>query len=78
MREFIQQNPNRWADQIRLRRDAFKGIFIIVEGRSDKLVYSNFVNAKTCQFTITDGKEQALNTIKILDNGSSGSTVKTV
>jgi hypothetical protein len=68
MREFIQQNPNRWADQIRLRRDAFKGVFIIVEGHSDKLVYSNFVNTETCQFTITDGKEQALNTIKILDN----------
>jgi hypothetical protein len=68
MREFIQQNPNRWADQIRLRRDAFNGIFIIVEGHSDKLVYSNFVNSETCQFTITDGKEQALNTIEILDN----------
>jgi len=68
MREFTQQNPNRWADQIRLRRDAFKGIFIIVEGHSDKLVYSNFVNTETCQFTITDGKEQALNTIEILDN----------
>ena len=68
MREFTQQNPNRWADQIRLRRDAFKGIFIIVEGHSDKLVYSNFVNTETCQFTITDGKKQALNTIEILDN----------
>lgn len=68
MREFIQQNPNRWADQIRLRRDAFNGIFIIVEGHSDKLVYSNFVNSETCQFTITDGKKQAMDTIRILDN----------
>lgn len=68
MKELIQQNPNRWADQIRLRRDAFKGVFIIVEGHSDKLVYNNFMNTETCQFTITDGKKQALNTIEILDN----------
>ncbi|UXE63183.1 MAG: DUF4435 domain-containing protein [Woronichinia naegeliana WA131] len=68
MREYIQQNPNRWADQIRLRRDAFAGVFLIVEGHSDKLVYSNFVNSETCEFVISDGKEQALNTIKILDN----------
>jgi hypothetical protein len=68
MREYIQQNPNRWADQIRLRRDAFFGVFLIVEGHSDKLVYSNFVNSETCEFVISDGKEQALNTIKILDN----------
>jgi hypothetical protein len=68
MREYIQQNPNRWADQIRLRRDAFFGVFLIVEGHSDKLVYSNFVNSETCEFVISDGKEQALNTMKILDN----------
>lgn len=68
MREYIKQNPNRWADQIRLRRDAFAGVFLVVEGHSDKLVYSNFVNSKTCEFVISDGKEQALNTIKILDN----------
>lgn len=68
MRESIQKNPNRWADQIRLRRSAFTGVFLIVEGHSDKLVYSNFVNSKTCEFVISDGKKQALNTIKILDN----------
>ncbi len=68
MREYIQQNPNRWADQIRLRRDAFAGVFLVVEGYTDKLVYGNFVNPKTCEFVISDGKEQALNTIKILDN----------
>jgi hypothetical protein len=43
-------------------------VFLVVEGYTDKLVYGNFVNPKTCEFVISDGKEQALNTIKILDN----------
>ncbi|MEB3249836.1 MAG: DUF4435 domain-containing protein [Merismopediaceae bacterium] len=68
MREYIRKNPNRWADQIRLRRDSFAGVFLVVEGHSDKLVYSSFINSEACEFVITDGKEQVTNTIKILDS----------
>lgn len=37
MREHI--TPNRIANQIRMRRTIHLGTFLIVEGRSDKLVY---------------------------------------
>lgn len=65
MQEYL--NANYYANQIRMRRSSYKGTFIIVEGRYDKLVYTNIFNIQEEYFTITLGKEKALETINILN-----------
>ncbi|MFP5274218.1 DUF4435 domain-containing protein [Coleofasciculus sp.] len=65
MREFI--TPDRIANQIRMRRSSHKGSFIIVEGRSDKLVYERFIDDTNCEFSIAIGKENAVAAIRILE-----------
>ncbi|MEQ8752940.1 MAG: DUF4435 domain-containing protein [Coleofasciculus sp. G1-WW12-02] len=65
MREFI--TPDRIANQIRMRRSSHKGSFIIVEGRSDKLVYERFIDGTNCEFSIASGKENAVAAIRILE-----------
>ncbi|MEQ9667346.1 DUF4435 domain-containing protein [Coleofasciculus sp. G2-EDA-02] len=65
MREFI--TPDRIANQIRMRRSSHKGSFLIVEGRSDKLVYERFIDETNCEFSIASGKENAVAAIRILE-----------
>lgn len=65
MREYI--TPERIANQIRLRRSNFSGAFIIVEGRSDNLVYERLVSQHKCEFSIALNKDNAINALDILD-----------
>ena len=65
MRKFI--TPDRIANQIRMRRSSHKGCFLIVEGRSDKLVYERFIDDTNCEFSIASGKENAVSAIRILE-----------
>jgi hypothetical protein len=65
MREFI--TPDRIANQVRMRRSSHKGSFLIVEGRSDKLVYERFIDRTNCEFSIASGKENAVSAIRILE-----------
>lgn len=65
MRKFI--TPDRIANQIRMRRSSHKGSFLIVEGRSDKLVYERFIDDTKCEFSIASGKKNAVSAIRILE-----------
>jgi hypothetical protein len=65
MREFI--TPEFIATQIKMRRGAYSGTFIIVEGRYDMLVYERFVNGEKCKFEIADGKDKAIRALAILE-----------
>lgn len=58
MREYI--TPERIANQIRLRRSNFSGAFIIVEGRSDNLVYERLVSQNKCEFSIALNNREAI------------------
>ncbi|WP_044205588.1 DUF4435 domain-containing protein [Coleofasciculus chthonoplastes] len=50
-----------------MRRSSHKGSFLIVEGRSDKLVYERFIDDRKCEFSIASGKENAVSAIRILE-----------
>ncbi|ACK64718.1 conserved hypothetical protein [Rippkaea orientalis PCC 8801] len=65
MQEYL--NANFFANQIRMRRSSYEGTFIIVEGRYDRLVYGNIFNEEKCDFTVSYGKEKAIDIIKILN-----------
>lgn len=65
MREYI--TPERIANQIRMRRSTYLGTFLIVEGRSDKLVYDRVVESKKCEFSIACGKENGIKALEILE-----------
>lgn len=44
------------ANQIRMRRSTFTGVFLLVEGSSDKVFYERFVNKLICQMVVISGK----------------------
>jgi len=50
-----------------MRRSSHKGSFLIVEGRSDKLVYERFIDGTNCEFSIASGKDNAVAAIRILE-----------
>ena len=68
MKEYI--NPHILANRIRLQRDDYQGTVILVEGRYDKLVYGNIFNIQEEYFHVSEGKENAIETIKILNQGN--------
>lgn len=66
MRDAI--TPDRIANQIRMRRSAYTGTFIIVEGSTDVRVYERCVDSKKCEFSIAHNKDNAISALKILQN----------
>jgi Protein of unknown function (DUF4435) len=44
------------ANQIRMRRSTFTGVFLLVEGSSDKFFYECFVDKLSCQISVISGK----------------------
>lgn len=66
MRDFI--TVDREANAIRLRRSAFLGTFILVEGNYDKLFYQRFVDKANCELISVSGKPSSkLRVIKVLE-----------
>ena len=65
MREQI--TPDRIANSIRLLRSAHEGVFLIVEGHSDKLIYERLVNKQEVRVTIASGKNNAIKALSILE-----------
>lgn len=67
MRDAI--TPYRIANQIRMRRDdnTHSGTFLIVEGRSDKLLYERFINSEKCEFSIAYSKNNATGALRLLE-----------
>ena len=62
---------DREANAIRLTRGSFPGVFVLVEGSTDKIFYSNLINEKQCQITATTGgnsrKKRAIEILTILE-----------
>ena len=65
MREQI--TPDRIANSIRLLRSDHEGVFLIVEGHSDKLIYERLVNKQEVRVTIASGKNNAIKALSILE-----------
>jgi hypothetical protein len=65
MREFI--TPEFIANQIRMRRSAYSGTFIIVEGSTDTRVYERCLDNKKCNFEIANNKDKAIAALSILE-----------
>lgn len=65
MQEFI--NGDVIANAIRMKRTHFDGSFLIVEGRSDKLVYERLVDIELCHIEIALGRDPAIHAIRILN-----------
>ena len=65
MREQI--TPDRIANSIRLLRGNHEGVFLIVEGHSDKLIYERLVNKQEVRITIASGKNNAIKALSILE-----------
>jgi hypothetical protein len=65
MREQI--TPDRIANSIRLLRGDHEGVFLIVEGHSDKLIYERLVNKQEVRVTIASGKNNAIKALSILE-----------
>jgi Protein of unknown function (DUF4435) len=58
---------DRYANTVRQQRSTFSGTFLLVEGRSDKIFYSNFIDNVLCRFLVTDGKDNAMKTLNSLE-----------
>ena len=63
----IQGDARSMANQIRMERQVFKGAFVIVEGRDDKLCLQQHTSAKDVEIIVAQGKENVIETIEILD-----------
>jgi len=63
---------NTIANSILMRRSSgsFEGTFVIVEGRSDKLVYEELFDEVNYTFIVSEGKEKAIEIIEILDKAN--------
>lgn len=58
---------DREANAIRLERGSFLGVFLLVEGSTDKLFYSNLINEKQCRIIVTiAGISRKKRTIEVL------------
>jgi len=62
-----QITPDRIANSIRLLRGNHEGVFLIVEGHSDKLIYERLVNKQEVRVTIASGKNNAIKALSILE-----------
>ena len=62
-----QITPDRIANSIRLLRSDHEGVFLIVEGHSDKLIYERLVNKQEVRVTIASGKNNAIKALSILE-----------
>ena len=62
-----QITPDSIANRIRLLRGDHEGVFLIVEGHSDKLIYERLVNKQEVRVTSADGKNNAIKALSILE-----------
>lgn len=63
----IIRHPVVIANEIRLKRSQHEGVFLIVEGRDDRLFHEKFVDLDICNITVADGKEKVCEVIDILE-----------
>lgn len=58
------------ASEVKLCRDNFSGTLVIVEGRSDHLFFSRFVDKSHCQIITGYGKENCISVVTLLESES--------
>lgn len=61
------RNPNLIANEIRMMRSQHKGSFLLVEGSTDARLFERLVDKKNCKVLFSNGKDNALKSIDILD-----------
>ena len=63
----IHRTADEIANEIRMTRSQFLGVFLIVEGRDDRLLMQSFVSTETCTIEVAEGKENVCSVVAILD-----------
>jgi hypothetical protein len=62
--------PNAIASEIRLLREdcGYQGVFVIVEGETDVVFYSNYIDISNCQLRALGDKSKVLELIGIMEH----------
>jgi hypothetical protein len=60
--------PFQLANEVRLKRSQFSGVFLLVEGPTDSRFYRRFVNSAACRLVVCFQKANVLEAIDILEN----------
>ena len=63
----IVSQPVHIANSIKLVRQNFKGAFLLVEGRDDRLFMEDFVCRQKCKIEVAQGKKNVCEAIRILN-----------
>lgn len=63
----IHLNPQEIANEIRMKRPQFKGVFLLVEGKDDRLFMQRFISQENCNIEVAQGKGNVCRVITILD-----------
>ena len=71
-------NPNSIANEIRMTRSQHKGSFLLVEGSTDALLFERLTNKENCRVMFSNGKDNALKIMEILENGNFKGTLAIV
>lgn len=61
--------PESMANEIRMSRGQYKGTFLIVEGSTDAILFERLMEKK-CKVVASNGKDNAIKIIEILDNSN--------
>jgi Protein of unknown function (DUF4435) len=64
----MRRRPVVIANEIRLKRSQFRGSFLVVEGRDDRLLSERFADLSQCKIQVAEGKASVCEVISILDN----------
>ena len=63
----MRRKPIARANEIRLKRQQHNGCFLVVEGRDDRLVFEQYIDADSCAIVVADGKQNVAEVIHLLD-----------
>ncbi len=58
--------PHSVANDVRMRRQQFRGAILLVEGSIDSLFLKRFINTDSCMLLASNGKDNALGALEIL------------
>ena len=72
-RQMKKRGSTAIANSIMMKRQVFKGSFLLVEGRDDRLFFGKFVNAAKCTIEVAEGQATVVDAVWILESrGFSG------
>ena len=63
----ISRRPELHANAIRLKRQEYRGTFLVVEGRDDRLFFEQFIDGRDCRVIVAEGKQNVGHVIHILE-----------